>query len=151
MTRHRATGRQGGTALGIVLLVATATACSEGDKDKEKATGAAAASCDGVLRSDSSAALPADYPALDGQQLYDSSTQGKTKVVFGHVKGGPADLSKVRDQLVAKMKSAGYTIEGTDQEQNAEAEAEFTGPHEGTVNVRPLCKGNLVVRYKFNS
>lgn len=134
-----------------LLVLLTATACSKSGKETDKGapTGAANASCTGVLRSDPSASLPAGFPALPGQTLYDPNTQGATKVVFGRLSGGPGDLIRVRDKLASLLTSAGYTINGKDQEPGAEADLDFGSPHDGTANVRPLCKDHIVVRYRF--
>lgn len=136
-------------ALLAVPLLLGVTACSDGDK--QKAAGAAGASCTGVALTDSNATLPAGFPALDGQTLYMPSTQGKTMVVFGRVSGSQNDLVTIRDSIATKVKAAGYTIEGTDQEKGAEADLELSGPHAGTINVRPLCQGMVAVRYRFTS
>lgn len=138
--------RRGLAVASLLPLLAGIAACSDGDKEAgDKAKGAA---CDGLLKpADSAAKLPAGFPALDGQVLYEPSTQGKTTIVYGRL--GQSDFLGARDALVAKLKAAGYEIEGTDQE-SVEAEAEFKGAQEGTVKVQPLCQGNISLRYKFN-
>jgi hypothetical protein len=83
---------------------------------------------------------------LEDQVLYERATQGKTTVVFGTVPGD--DFVAVRDELVRQLRDKGYTIVGTDQE-SVEAEAEFSGPRDGTIRVQPRCAGQLAVRYTF--
>lgn len=95
----------------------------------------------------SAVSLPSGFPLLTDQVLYDQVTQGKTTVVFGSVPG--KDFVAARDELVEQLRSAGYTIVGTDQE-SVEAEAEFSGPRRGTIRVQPRCAGQLTVRYTFN-
>jgi len=84
---------------------------------------------------------------LNDQRLYGRTSQGKTTVVFGVVPGD--DFVGIRDDLVRRLRSSGYTIAGTDQEL-VEAEAEFSAPRRGTVRVQPRCAGQLTVRYTFN-
>lgn len=106
--------------------------------------------CEGLLKAaDPAATLPAGIPALDGQVLYGPSTQGKTHIVFGRVAG---DFVPVRDQLVVKLKAAGWTIDGTDQE-TVEAEAQFSRQpplQAGSVKVEPLCEGTVEIRYRLS-
>jgi len=98
---------------------------------------------------DSASVLPANLPAVPGGTAYRHDTIGSTTVEFVRLEGDAGDLVKIRDQAVDALKGAGYTIKRLDQEPGAEAEAEFGGPHEGTVNVRVLCAENVVVRYKI--
>lgn len=51
--------------------------------------------------------------------------------------------------MLNDLKKAGYRVTGTDQEPTYEAEAQFTGPHNGSLRVKPLCTGQLEVRYKI--
>ena len=96
--------------------------------------------------------MPTGLPAVDGQVLYEPSTQGKTQIVFGLVKTN--DFVKVRDDYVTKLTAAGWKIDGTDQE-SVEAEAQFSKPsplQTGTIKVEPLarCDGYVSIRYKLN-
>jgi uncharacterized lipoprotein len=132
--------------LAALALVATA-ACSD-----DKTTDPSSSGCDKLATADPSAALPAGFPAVDGQVLYEPSAQGKTHIVFGLIKTG--DFVKVRDDYVTKLKDAGWTIDGTDQE-SVEAEAQFSKSPPlvtGTIKVQPVdtCKGYVTVRYKAN-
>ena len=131
-------------ALAAVLPILALSACSDGDA--EIAAGADKA-CSALPTADAAATLPADFPTFGDVVLYEPSSQGKTSIVFGLI--ADSDFVKVRDAQVATLKAAGYTIEGTDQE-SVEAEAEFTGAHEGTVKVQPLCAGHVSIRYKIN-
>ena len=142
--------RRGLAAAALVPLLTGLAACGDGDKD---ATGGPPGSQDcGTLPSaDPAAKLPAGFPARD-QVLYESSTQGKTEIVFGLV--DESSFVEVRDDYVEKLKTAGWTIDGTDQE-SVEAEAQFSKPtplQTGTIKVQPLagCDGYVSVRYKLN-
>lgn len=126
--------------LAVPLLIA---GCGGGSTTDQ--TGAP---CGTLPTADPSAALPAGFPALDGQVLYGPTTQGKTRIVFGLVAQG--SFVAARDGLVDRLQAGGYTIVGTDQEA-VEAEAEFAGPHEGRVKVQPLCQGYVTVRYVFTA
>ncbi len=127
-----------------LLLAAAASACGQ-----EPAVQAdPARPCTSLPPSDPAAVLPADFPAPPGQVLYGPASQGKTRIVFGRVPGG--DVVRARDDLVATLRQGGYTIESTDQEA-VEAEAFFTGPHDGTIKVQRLCVDQLEIRYKLES
>ena len=86
-----------------------------------------------------------------GGSPYEYSNQGKTQVWFFALDGSKDDLASMRDTYNNTLKSKGYTLGDTDQEEGAEAEGEFSGPHEGTTNFRPLCTGKVVVRIKITS
>lgn len=135
-------------ALAVPLAVAL-SGCGNDNKDKDKAQ--AGSACPTDLSGTASQQLPSDFPGLSDQTLYRFDSQGKTQVWFAAADGGPDDLAKIRDEVNDGLEAKGYEIEGTDQEEGAEAEAEFKGPHTGTINVRPLCTGKVVVRYKLES
>ena len=132
-------------ALPLVVVLAS---CSDGDKDKAKE--AANAACPSNISQTTSTPLPSDLPAPGGT-VYDYSSQGKTQVWFAAVNGSGDQLASIRDSYDTQLKGKGYSIEGTDQEEGAEAESEFKGPHEGTTNFRPLCSGKVVLRLKITS
>lgn len=98
---------------------------------------------------ESGATLPTGLALPPGQKLLRVQTQGKTSVAFASTAGGRDDIVKVRDDVLTLLKAAGFTVKGTDQEPGYEAEAEVSGPAEGTVRVKPLCEGRLEVRYKI--
>lgn len=131
----------------LAPALAGLTACSDGDKDADKDASAAKDSCGTLPTADPAAKLPAGFPALGDQVLYEPSSQGKTQVVYALL--DESSFVEVRDELVDKLKAAGYTVPGTDQE-SVEAEAEFEGAQNGTIKVEPLCKGYVTIRYKFN-
>lgn len=139
----RTTFRRGLAAAALVPLLTGLAACGDGDKDTESTAGAKA--CGTLPTADPAASLPTGFPTRD-QVLYEPVTQGTAKIVFGLV--DESDFVEVRDDLVDRLKKAGYTIDGTDQE-SVEAEAEFSGPHRGTIKVEPFCKGYVSVRYKI--
>jgi hypothetical protein len=148
--------RRGPIAVAVVvspLLVALA-ACggsSEGDGGEGEG-GAANLACSSDFTTTASTPLPGDVPAPAGADTaYDYFAQGATKVWFFALDGGPGDLASLRDSYDDTLKGKGYEIEDTDAEKGAEAESEFTGPHEGTTNFRPLCKGKVVLRLKLTS
>jgi hypothetical protein len=96
--------------------------------------------------------MPVGLPSVEGQLLYEPTTQGKTHIVYGLLK--TADFVKVRDDYVTALKGAGWRIDGTDQE-SVEAEAQFSkNPplQTGTIKVAPLatCEGYVAVRFKLN-
>lgn len=129
-------------------LLAVLAAC--GGSDKASAKKASTAACPSNLASTVSTALPADVPAPNGN-AYDYTKQGKTQVWFYAVEGSADALPTLRDSYDQQLTGKGYKIEGTDQEEGAEAESEFSGPHEGTTNFRPLCSGKVVLRLKLTS
>lgn len=133
-------------ALAIPLLL---TSCgeSEEEKEKEKAAEAFGAACD-LKPADPAAALPVDVPAgITGATFFQLDTQGSTRRYFAYVSG--TDVVKVRDDIKAAYEQAGIEIEGSDAEPPAEAEFEWKkGTNEGSVQVVPLCKGTVRVRYR---
>jgi hypothetical protein len=144
---ERPRGRLAAVALALPLIAGLA-ACGDGDKDKAKE--AATAACPATINLTVSTAIPSDLPAPSGT-AYDYSNQGKTQVWFYAVSGSADQLASLRDAYDNQLTGKGYKIEGTDQESGAEAESEFSGPHEGTTNFRPLCSGKVVVRLKLTS
>ena len=134
-------------ALAIAIpLVAGLVSCGGSDSDKNKAN----AACPSNLSNSVSTQLPGDLPSPGGSP-YDYSNQGKTQVWFFAVAGSPDQLSALRDAYNTLLQSKGYKLGNTDQEEGAEAEGEFSGPHDGTTNFRPLCTGKVVVRLKITS
>ena len=147
----RTSTRRGLAAAALVPLLLGLSACGDSDKDKDSGDAAKGSQACGTLpTADPSATLPAGFPDRD-QALYEPSTQGKTQIVFGLV--NESSFVEVRDDYVDKLKSAGWTIDGTDQE-SVEAEAQFSKHSPalvtGTIKVEPFCKGYVTVRYKYN-
>jgi hypothetical protein len=95
--------------------------------------------------------LPANLPAPSHATQYQYAVQGKTRVWFFTLPGTADQLPALRDSYDRQLTAKGYEIEGHDQEENSEAEADFRGPHDGTTNFRPLCSGLVVLRVKLNS
>jgi len=133
-------------ALAVPLVVALA-AC---DNDEKKAKEAANAPCPSNISQTASTPLPSDVPSPDGT-VYDYNSQGKTQFWFAAVDGAPDQLKSLRDGYNTTLTGKGYKIEHTDQEDDAEAEAEFSGAHEGTTQFIPLCSGKVRVRIKLTS
>ena len=133
-------------ALALPLLVGLA-AC---ENDKENAKKAASAPCPANISQTASTPLPADVPSPGGT-VYDAQSQGKTRFWFVAIDGGPDQLVSLRDAYNSTLTGKGYTIKGHDQEAGAEAEAEFSGPHDGTTQFIPLCSGKVRVRIKLDS
>lgn len=129
-----------------VPLLLTLAACS-GESDK----GDASATCKPSYSTPASTPLPSNVPSPSGGVAYGYSPQGKTQVWFIAIDGGPDQLATLRDTYDTQLTGQGYKIEGTDQEEGAEAESEFSGPHAGTTNFRALCSGKDVLRLKLTS
>jgi hypothetical protein len=139
--------RRGLAAATLVPLLAGLTACGDDKKDADSSANKNA--CSTLPTADPAAKLPPGFPDRD-QVLYEPSVQGKTTIVFGLV--DESSFVEVRDDYVDKLKGAGWTIDGTDQE-SVEAEAQFSKAsplQTGTIKVQPLCKGYVTVRYKLN-
>ena len=141
-------------AVAIVPLLALAVACGgsssggDQDTDAEGGTGACPASIDETA----SPQPPKDVPTPDGADTaYAYFPQGATKVWNFALDGDAGDLAQLRDAYDQQLEDANYEIEGTDAEENAEAESDFKGPHEGTTNFRTLCDGKVVLRLKLLS
>jgi hypothetical protein len=136
--------RRGMACAALVPLLAGVSACSSKSTPK-----ADAHACGALPTADPAAKLPPGFPNRD-QVLYEPSVQGKTTIVYGLV--DESSFLEVRDDYVTKLKAAGWTIDGTDQE-SVEAEAQFSKPSPlmtGTVKIQPLCKGYVTIRYKLN-
>jgi hypothetical protein len=148
MNQMRLRRALGTTAAMTLLFGAAACGGSSGGSETESEGSTAGVSCDGLLKdADSAAALPADLPKPEEAVFYEVQTQGQTKRYFAHVPG--SDFVKERDELKAQFESKGLKILGTDQEE-VEAEFEFqtAAGEEGSVQVVPLCKDNLRVRWR---
>jgi hypothetical protein len=109
------------------------------------------AACPASVTATASTPLPSDLPTLPGTWAYQSSSQGATRVWFTTVPGRSDTIVSTRDRLVAAFRQHGYELTSSDQEPGAEADAAFAGRHPGTIQVRPLCRGHLRVRYVVNS
>ena len=141
-------------AVPLAVMLAACGGSSSGGSgaDKDSEAGAANAACSSDISKTASTPLPSDIPAPDGAgDPYEYFAQGATKVWYFALDGSPADLPTLRDSYDNTLKAKGYKIDGTDQEENAEAESEFGGPHEGTTNFRPLCEGKVNFRLKLTS
>jgi hypothetical protein len=136
-------------AAAAIPLLLTTIGCSDKEKEEKEAEKAKTASCEGKLTpANASANLPADVPAgVTGATFYDLQTDGATKRYFAYVTGD--DVVKTRDAIKNAFTGAGYEIEGTDEEGQAEAEFEFVkGSTEGSVQVIPHCTGYQRVRWR---
>ena len=127
------------TALLPVLALAACGGSGERDSDADRACTAEIAPA-----ADPAATPPANVPTPEGAIFFDVVTQGQTTAYYAKVAGD--SVTETRDAIDTQLRNAGYTIEGTDQEEDAEAEAEFSGPHDGRLQVRHLCEGTLRVR-----
>ena len=139
-------GRFVAAVLAVPLILALA-AC---ENDKAKANDAAKSACPSNITQTASTPLPSDIPSPGGT-VYDYNSQGKTQFWFVAIDGGPDQLESLRDAYNTTLTGKGYKIDGHDQEHGAEAEAEFSGPHEGTTQFIPLCSGKVRVRIKTTS
>lgn len=139
-------------AVAVVALAALGGAGFAGFEVFERSELAGKAAKDCTFQDKTTAtALPLDLPLTEGEEILEITSQGKTTVAFASEPGGRDDIVAVRDRVLADLKAAGYTVDGTDQEPGYEAEAEISGPHVGTIKVSPLCTGLLEVRYKLES
>jgi hypothetical protein len=138
--------RRGLALAALVPLLTGLAACGGSDNDNDDKGSNNATACGTLPTANPAASLPAGFPALGDQVLYEPSTQGSTKIVYALL--DESSFVEVRDELVDKLKAAKYTIDGTDQE-SVEAEAEFSGPQKGTIKVEPRCTGYVTIRYKF--
>ena len=143
-------GRRGRWLAGALAPVLTVAVAACGGNDKKKASEVASSPCPSTISTPVSTALPGDVPAPSGT-AYDYTSQGKTRVWFFAVDGNPSQLPSLRDGYDQQLTGKGYKIGRTDQEEGAEAESDFSGPHEGTTNFRPLCTGKVVFRLKLTS
>jgi hypothetical protein len=137
----------------FVLLAACGGSSSGGEEPGEEGeAGAANATCPSSISETASTPLPSDIPLPDGAgDPYEYFAQGATKVWTVALDGSPDDLVSLRDSYDDALEGEGYEIEDTDAEPGFEAESEFKGPHEGTTNWHPLCKGKVVLRLKVTS
>jgi hypothetical protein len=167
LTRGRCRMRLGGTVFGVFLAV-TVAACGGSAGPRLRTTvgpstseavpsgsapsaGAASVACGDEVRPHPVAAqrLPTGFPTVTGWAATQAVTQGKTVALRGAVRGSPDDIVHVRDEALKKITASGYTKAGSDQEPGFEADADFSGPHPGNINVKPLCRDYLVVTYTF--
>ena len=133
------------------MLSVFGLSCGAGDAPPRTArpSGAETRACTGLLASAKpEAALPRDVPAVDGATFYDKQRQGRTTYYFATAPG--ADVVTVRDAGRAKLAAAGYQRFESDEEGAAEADLQFDGPHEGSLQVTPLCAGHVRLRYRLS-
>lgn len=141
-------------ALMLPLVVGSLAACSDKKKTatpvaSPSASAASTTSCEGKLTKDPALALPSGFPTELTLILTSMQKAGATSIYFGALP--ETDISGARDDLAAKLVAGGYKIVGKDQEPGTEAEAQFTGPHNGTLRTRFLCTDYLEVRYSFDN
>jgi len=140
------------TALLPVLALAACGGSSGKEKDEEtEGSGDANRACTAEIAppADPAATPPANVPMPSGAVFYDVATQGATKVYFAKVTGDT--VTETRDAIDSQLQNAGYTIKSTDQEDDVEAEADFSGPHDGRLQVKHLCEGTLRIRVILES
>ena len=108
----------------------------------------AAKPCAGLDTVTPGATLPTSFALPSGQKLLRVEKQGRTGIVYASLPGERTDLVTIRDQVAAAMVADGYRLSQKDQEPTYEADATLTrGSIDDSVNVRPLCSGQVVVRY----
>jgi hypothetical protein len=127
----------------------TSTASSPAETDTDTDTTSSAAACGEQTTPHPELArqLPAGFPTVAGWSATGVVTQGHTRAVQGVLRGEAADLVRVRDTAASQIVAAGYTRTGSDEEPGFEAEAEFEGPHEVSIKIKPLCRGYLALTY----
>ena len=87
---------------------------------------------------------------LSYSHLYKSEGPfGKTERFYAVLDGTPEDLPSRRDDASNELvQNWGFASLSTDQEEGAEAEAHLKGAkHTVDVQVAPLCKGKIRIRY----
>jgi len=135
-------------ALAVLPFLAVA-ACggSSEEGDNGEGDGNANAACTSTYTTaDASAKPPAPLPSVDGVVWYSKETQGESTYYFGSIDGD--NVVDQRDAIKDAFAGANLEVEGTDQEENAEAELEFGGAQHGSVQVIHLCEGKLRIRYR---
>ena len=144
MQRHMRRRLLAAVAVPVSLV---ATAC--GGSSSGGGTPAAASSPCSLPAADASAALPSGFPTPAGATFYQLSTQGKTKIYFAYMAG--SDVVATRDAIKAQLVTAGFKINGTDQEDNTEAELDAdSSAHGGTLQVIHFCSGQLRLRFSLD-
>ena len=139
-------------ALAVVVVVALVAGLGWFLFEKHERSGIAAKATQDCGTLDTAAAgvsLPAGLTVPADQKLLRVQTQGRTTVAFTSAAGGRDDIVAVRDKVLGLLKAQGFKVDGTDQEPGYEAEAELSGPVDGTLRVKPLCTGRLEIRYKI--
>lgn len=128
---------------------ASSSATKEAPAEASEAAAAAESECGQktTARPELIRQLPADFPTLVGWEPTEVVNQGQTRAVSGALRGEVADLVTVRDNAADELVTQGYTQAGSEEEVGYEAEAEFEGPQEVTIKVRPLCRDHLVLTY----
>jgi hypothetical protein len=126
---------------------ASATASSPAETDADSTTSAAACGEQTTPHPELARQLPAGFPTVAGWSATEVVNQGRTRAVQGVLPGEAADLVRVRDTAASQITVTGYSKTGSDEEPGFEAEAEFEGPHEVSIKVKPLCRGDLALTY----
>ncbi|HEX8092691.1 hypothetical protein [Jatrophihabitans sp.] len=137
----------GGTAEPEPATGSSSTASSPVETDADATASAAACGNRTAPHPELARQLPAGFPTVAGWTATEVVNQGQTRVVNGILPGEAADLVRVRDSAASQITATGYTKSGSDEEPGFEAEAEFEGPHEVNIKVKPLCRGYLVLSY----
>jgi hypothetical protein len=135
----------------VLIALPLALSLASCEKDKKEAEKNSKTPCGSEFSATASTPLPSDVPGPSDRVVYSYVKQGKTQDWFATTAGTRDDIVSVRDAIKGQLSDAGYKIEGTDQESGIEAEAEFTGPHDGSLQVQVACEGKLRVRYRLES
>jgi hypothetical protein len=139
-------------AVALVPVFALLVACGGSDDGDDEEGEGGTGPCPASISETASTQPPDDIPTPEGaDSAYEYFPQGATKVWNFALDGEAGDLVSLRDSYNEQLEGADYEIEGTDAEENAEAEAEFNGPHEGTTLFRTLCDGKVLMRLKLLS
>jgi len=120
-----------GVLAGMLLLAAAA--CGESESEKAREAGRGAITCEGTAMSKPTG-LPAGFPQPSGVTYVKAAKNGPTVVVNGF---GTDDLDATFDAYKSGFQSAGYTVKGTDHEEDdAEIEYEAKDGSGGQVALR---------------
>lgn len=126
---------------------------AEREREAQESEGATGKDCDEVgddLTGDPKRKMPSDIGPLSYAHLYKSEGPfGKTERFYAVLDGTPEDLASRRDDVQNELvQNWGFASLSTDQEEGTEAEAHLKGAkHTVDVQVVPLCKGKLRIRY----
>jgi hypothetical protein len=109
------------------------------------------AKCGSSLDAKSAQPLPTAFPVPPDTHAYQYVIDGPTQFWFTTVPGSSNTIVRTRDGIKKTLTGAGYVDIAQDQELGTEADFYFSGRYLGSIQVRPLCKGRIRIRYGFGA